>query len=215
MTRVHKKPSQCPAQPSECLAQPSECLTSPLLSKPSIIEQTTFSTYFDGSRRNLNNIGRLFIPREYLSSFKNKVYLYYLICVSIRITQGLSANANVQRSTLSGQHQNGQFSQISDLTVNHYVFAEILRLFPPLPFLDRECTVPYRVPGTELTIERGTYVYVPVMGIQTDAKYFPEPLAFRPERFHKENGDGITPFTFFPFGEGPRNCIGWSNLYTF
>lgn len=93
--------------------------------------------------------------------------------------------------------------------------TETLRMFPPIPFIDRKCTSRYSVPGTNLVIEEGTDVYIPVLGIQTDEEYFTEADTFKPERFHKTEGDDIHPFTYLPFGEGPRSCIGMSILFHF
>ena len=39
-------------------------------------------------------------------------------------------------------------------------------------------------------------------------EFHPEPEAFRPERFLKENADQLVQYTFHPFGAGPRVCIG-------
>ena len=45
------------------------------------------------------------------------------------------------------------------------------------------------------------------MGTHHNEEFFPEPEVFRPERFLKENANSIIPFTFRPFGAGPRVCI--------
>lgn len=44
--------------------------------------------------------------------------------------------------------------------------------------------------------------------IHMDEKFYPNPEVFDPERFSDENKHKIQPFTFMPFGMGPRNCIG-------
>lgn len=84
-------------------------------------------------------------------------------------------------------------------------------MYPTLPFLDRRCNENYKLPGTDLVLEKGTAVMIPMWGLHFDPKYFPDPLKFDPERFSEDNEKNITPFTYFPFGEGPRSCIG--NLF--
>lgn len=86
------------------------------------------------------------------------------------------------------------------------MFTETMRKYPPLPMLNRICVKPYRVPGTEVVIEEGTPVIISLLGLQRDPEYYPEPLKFDPERFSNENN--IVPYTYLPFGDGPRNCIG-------
>ncbi len=50
-------------------------------------------------------------------------------------------------------------------------------------------------------------VFVNAYAIHHDAEYWPDPEAFKPERFLLENKEFIKPFSFLPFGEGPRSCI--------
>lgn len=47
-----------------------------------------------------------------------------------------------------------------------------------------------------------------MFGLHYDPEYFPEPQKFNPERFSDENRKKIPPFSYLPFGQGPRNCIG-------
>lgn len=46
------------------------------------------------------------------------------------------------------------------------------------------------------------------LGIQMDPEYYPNPDKFDPDRFSDENKSAVDPYTFLPFGIGPRNCIG-------
>lgn len=88
-------------------------------------------------------------------------------------------------------------------------FAETLRKYPPLPVLNRVCTKDYVIPGSAgVVIKEGTKVGISSIALQHDPDYFPDPDSFDPERFNEENKKHIKPFTFIPFGEGPRICIG-------
>lgn len=94
------------------------------------------------------------------------------------------------------------------------VVSESLRLWPPAFLADRLCTKDYNMgrPNDKSTkdfiLKKGDSINVPVAAIQRDPKYFPNPLKFDPERFSEENKHKIQPFTYMPFGLGPRNCIG-------
>lgn len=74
--------------------------------------------------------------------------------------------------------------------------------------LSRRCESQYRLPGTDLELTPGMRVVVPIYGLHHDPVHYPDPDLFRPERFLEEKRRLRHPFTFLPFGEGPRNCIG-------
>lgn len=80
-----------------------------------------------------------------------------------------------------------------------------------LPFLDRQCLNDYAVPDSDLIIEKGTPVLIPLAGIHYDERYYPDPQKYDPERFSDENKDKIPQFAYMPFGAGPRVCIGNSS----
>lgn len=56
-------------------------------------------------------------------------------------------------------------------------------------------------------MEKGTPIFISVLGLHRDADYWREPLKWDPERFRDDNKrSGV----YLPFGDGPRNCIGIS-----
>lgn len=59
-----------------------------------------------------------------------------------------------------------------------------------------------------LQIRQGETVNIPTWAIHNDPVYYPNPEKFDPERFSEDNKHLIKPFTYMPFGLGPRNCIG-------
>ena len=73
---------------------------------------------------------------------------------------------------------------------------------------ERETTMEYTLPGTNVVIPKGAIITISIGGIHKDPKYYPEPEKFNPENFSPENKAKRHPYTWSPFGQGPRNCIG-------
>ncbi|HLI75400.1 MAG TPA: cytochrome P450 [Acidobacteriaceae bacterium] len=86
------------------------------------------------------------------------------------------------------------------------VIQEALRLYPPFWMVDRMAVADDRV--GDLEIPRGSTVIVFVYGAHHARGHWADPERFQPERFAKENEKLRTPFTYIPFGGGPRGCIG-------
>lgn len=66
----------------------------------------------------------------------------------------------------------------------------------------------YTIPGSKTVLEKDTVVIIPVAGFNIDPEIYPNPEVFDPDNFLPEKIAQRDPFTYMPFGEGPRNCIG-------
>ncbi|XP_077564072.1 cytochrome P450 3A24-like isoform X3 [Haemaphysalis longicornis] len=97
---------------------------------------------------------------------------------------------------------------ISKLKYLHCVVSETLRLYPPGTRVERSAVEDYVLDQRGIKVPKGCVVIVPVYAMHRDPEFFPEPETFKPERFSESNMGSIRPYTYLPFGAGPRNCIG-------
>ena len=92
------------------------------------------------------------------------------------------------------------------LRYTEMVVTETMRLYPPAYAMGRMTTVPTEIAGHAL--EAGVVVILPTWVVQRDVRWFEEPEAFRPERWDDERTRRNPRYAYFPFGGGPRQCIG-------
>lgn len=83
-------------------------------------------------------------------------------------------------------------------------------MYPPLSVLTRRANKPYKIPESDIVLDEGTDVLLLVGGAQRDPNYYPHPNRFDPERFSEASraDPDFARRPHFPFGDGPRNCIG-------
>lgn len=86
------------------------------------------------------------------------------------------------------------------------VIKESMRLYPPAWISDRVALTDDTYNG--FTFPKDIVIILFYYGLHRDAKYWPNPNDFMPERFAKENEDKRKPKIYYPFGGGPRLCIG-------
>ena len=94
----------------------------------------------------------------------------------------------------------------SQLALHERVVNETLRLYPPAYTIPRVAAEPVELGGYR--VEPGAEVWLWLYFMHHDARWFPEPERFRPERFLPEAEAARRPNTFIPFGAGSRACVG-------
>ena len=92
------------------------------------------------------------------------------------------------------------------LSYTEMVLAEAMRLYPPAWVLGRRALKDYEVGGYR--VPAGSLVIMSQYVTHRDERFFPDPLRFDPERWTPEAKAARPQFSYFPFGGGPRRCIG-------
>jgi cytochrome P450 len=100
------------------------------------------------------------------------------------------------------------FDDVPRLGYAERVLAESMRLFPPAWAVGRRTLRDERVAG--YLIPEGAFVVVSQFVTQRDARFFPDPLRFDPDRFLPERKAERPKYAYFPFSFGARQCIGES-----
>jgi cytochrome P450 len=97
-------------------------------------------------------------------------------------------------------------ADVPKLSLSERVIKEAMRLYPPAWVTGREVAQPITIAGR--TIPVGTQVIVSQWLVHRDPRWWPRPEAFDPDRFLPEVAKTRPRFAYFPFGGGPRVCIG-------
>ncbi|MFO0713877.1 MAG: cytochrome P450 [Sandaracinus sp.] len=92
------------------------------------------------------------------------------------------------------------------LALTERVIKEAMRLYPPAWVVGREVATPIEIGGR--TVPVGTQALVSQWLTHRDPRWWPRPEAFDPDRFLPDVARSRPRFAYFPFGGGPRVCIG-------
>jgi cytochrome P450 len=108
-----------------------------------------------------------------------------------------------------GQPPHGRLPTLDDLPNLPYtrqVFAESMRVYPPAWIIGRQAVGEDNISGCR--VPPGRVIFMSQYATHHDARFWPEPEKFIPERFAPEAVKERPKFAYFPFGGGPRLCIG-------
>ena len=104
------------------------------------------------------------------------------------------------------------YADLPKLRMARNVIFESLRLYPPADILGRQAAEDCTIDG--IHIRKHTNVFASAWVMHRDARFFPNPQRFDPDRWTDSFEKSLPRFAYFPFGGGPRVCIGQSFAIT-
>uniref|UniRef100_A0A6M2DMC5 Putative cytochrome n=1 Tax=Xenopsylla cheopis TaxID=163159 RepID=A0A6M2DMC5_XENCH len=126
----------------------------------------------------------------------------------------LALNPDIQKKVheeideILKQDDNLSYENILKLEYLEQVVSETMRKHSPAGNLIRKCEMSYTLPDTNIMLNKGDSIIIPIHALHHDPKYYPNPEVFDPDRFSKDVKEARHPYCYLPFGEGPRICIG-------
>lgn len=109
-------------------------------------------------------------------------------------------------AVLGNQDEPPSNEQLNELLLLEQVIKEALRLYPPIHVGNRRATEEMAICGYR--IPEGSRVMYSIYLSHRDKAHWRNPEAFCPARFERGHEEKTPPFTYVPFGGGPRTCIG-------
>ncbi|XP_021934435.1 cytochrome P450 6k1-like [Zootermopsis nevadensis] len=145
----------------------------------------------------------------FLAGFETSSTTMTFCLYELALNPDIQERLRAEIDTVVEKHDgNITYESIFEMEYLDKVVDETLRKYPPATTIRRECTKSVKLHGTDVLVEKGTKLLFPIMAIHHDPKYYPDPERFDPERFSEVEKKKRPHFTYLPFGEGPRICIG-------
>ena len=128
-------------------------------------------------------------------------YTWYLLSehpeVERRLHEEIDAVVDDGRPTMA---------DVQELEYTEWVIKEAMRLYPPVYTIFRQPKAPVDIDG--YTVPDSASIMLPQWAVHRSEKYWDDPETFDPERWRPERARERPRFAYFPFGGGPRHCIG-------
>ncbi|XP_070493896.1 cytochrome P450 6a8-like [Chironomus tepperi] len=100
------------------------------------------------------------------------------------------------------------YENLHEMNYLNQIINETLRMYTQGVMVLRKAKEDFQVPDSNIVIKKGSSVWIPTLAFHFDDRFWENPTKFDPERFTQEEIAKRPSFCYFPFGEGPRNCIG-------
>jgi cytochrome P450 len=127
---------------------------------------------------------------------------------------GAQARLHAELATLGDRLPTS--ADLPGLTYTRAVISEAMRIYPPAWMIGRTLSTDLDLGGWH--VPAGSVVAVSPLLMHHDARWFPAPDTFDPDRWLDARRDGVPRHAYLPFGTGPRSCIGeqfaWAEAVT-
>lgn len=146
----------------------------------------------------------------FVAAFKNPTFHMIYLSYMLALHEDVQDKLFNEIKAAFDDCQDGEigYDELPKLEYLEAVFCETLRLFPPLTRIVRQASQKYFLADTGLELEKGTNIHISLYALHRDPELFADPEKFVPERFLSDNRAKLKPYSFLPFGAGPRSCIG-------
>jgi len=128
-------------------------------------------------------------------------YTFYLLAQAPEAQKRLSDELERvlgERSATAGD--------VPNLKYTEWVIRESMRLYPPAWGIAREALADCEIGG--YSVPKGTQIFLIQWLVHRDGRWFDQPESFRPDRWDNDLIKRLPRCAYFPFGDGPRICIG-------
>nr|QQL94343.1 cytochrome p450 6a14-like protein [Prodiamesa olivacea] len=178
---------------------------------PQIKRQDFMSLLVDMKKSNILTVEQIaaqsfvFYLAGFETSSSTMTYCMYELSINEEIQEKVRRSV---KKVLEKHNNELTYEAVNDMDYLEQCVSETLRKYPVVPVLIRTPVKAYKIPGTNIVIPKNQPVLIPVQAIQMDPEIYPEPEKYDPDRFEPEEIKKRHQFSYLPFGEGPRICIG-------
>uniref|UniRef100_A0A2K6GST8 Thromboxane-A synthase n=1 Tax=Propithecus coquereli TaxID=379532 RepID=A0A2K6GST8_PROCO len=175
---------------TQCKAEPSQQRQPRALSKPLSVDEIVGQAF-------------IFLIAGYEMVTNTLSFATYLLATNPDCQEKLLREVDLFKE----KHVAPEYCSVQEgLPYLDMVIAETLRMYPPAFRFTREVAQDCEVLGQR--IPAGAVLEMAVGALHHDPEHWPSPEIFNPERFTSEVRRQRRPFTYLPFGAGPRSCLG-------